>query len=416
MLLFIIEKHLIWSRTNADGGTTSYYYYDWITWLVVGLILLSLTLVLIRAYLRTRALRRPRQQPRANYRMLKRVIKRKRKVSQQYLRPGFSTNIHAVGIGRIGDEYCIQVFVSDATREWSIGSGAASLPATFEGTLLIMVEMAPALFMANCDSVTEPPLYQNGIREREDVILGGISGANTNLTGESGTIGYFCTRKRKFSRCTETFLLSNSHVFADLCRTDINDSDLIVQPSPGEAVSNRPIASLVKFSPVTFDDIDRPNHIDAAIAKLWPPNPHKLVVPFVGAVKGYVKKEHIELGETVCKFGRSTGRTTGHVSSICLDIWILYNRTGRSAFFQDQVLIEPDLPEFTSFARSGDSGSLVFDANQHALGLIFAGRTDSPAPPESVANVRRIESYGVANPISEVLDRLKIELLIEDKS
>lgn len=238
MFLFVIEKHLIWSRTNPDGGTTSFYYYDWITALVVALILLSLTLVVIGRYL------------------LKRVIKHKRKLSRQ--------------------------------------------------------------------------------------------------------------------------------------------------------------ASLVKFSPVTFDDIDRPNHIDAAIAKLWPPNPHKLVVPFVGAVKGYVKREHIELGETVCKFGRSTGRTTGHVSSICVDIWILYHRTGRSAIFEGQVLIEPDLPEFTNFARSGDSGSLVFDANQHALGLIFAGRTDSPAPRESVANVRRIQSYGVANPISEVLDLLKIELLIED--
>ena len=82
--------------------------------------------------------------------------------------------------------------------------------------------------------------------------------------------------------------------------------------------------------------------------------------------------------------------------------------------FQDQILIEPDLPEFTNFATSGDSGSVVVDANQNALGLIFAGRTDSPAQLESVANVRRVESYGVANPISEVLDRLKIELLIED--
>src|SRR5687767_4359436 len=114
MLLFVLEKHLLWFRTNADGGTTSYYYSDWITWLVVVMVLL-LTLVFIRRYRRARELRRPPGS--ANYRMLKRVVKIKRKLSRQYLRPGFSATIHAVGIGKVGGDYCIQVFVSDANRE-----------------------------------------------------------------------------------------------------------------------------------------------------------------------------------------------------------------------------------------------------------------------------------------------------------
>jgi hypothetical protein len=139
---------------------------------------------------------------------------------------------------------------------------------------------------------------------------------------------------------------------------------------------------------------------------------------------GQVETKDIEIGEAVRKFGRTTGYTEGHVFSIFLDIWIRYDRTGQSAFFQDQFLIAPALPRFTKFVASGDSGSLLVDAKQHAIGLIFGGMAELP---ESLRNLpkaetneeidpankpKRIESYGVANPISEVLDRLKIDLLL----
>jgi hypothetical protein len=67
----------------------------------------------------------------------------------------------------------------------------------------------------------------------------------------------------------------------------------------------------------------------------------------------------------------------------------------------------------------------VVDAEQHAIGLIFAGMSELPESAGALPNTeaaagsdsaadkpQRVESYGVANPISEVLDRLKIELLI----
>jgi hypothetical protein len=426
MLLLVLGRHLMWSRTNADGGTTSYYYYDAFTWLMASIVLLWLTYFFVRRYLRARALRR---RPRENRRLLNRVLKSKRELSSRYLRPGFSNTIHAVGIGKVtGDNsYCIQVFVSDANEEWSVGAGATTLPATYRGVPLVLIEMPMAEFLSGTlpDLPMQSQQFPNGIRERQEVILGGLSGANTNLTGESGTIGYFCTRKSKLSRRKEIHLLSNSHVFADLRRSNVDDSDLIMQPSPGEAESNRPIASLVNFSALKFADLDQPNHIDAAIAKLWAPLPHKPLIPLIGAVKGYVRKADIKLGETARKFGRTTGYTEGRVFSIYLDIWIGYHRTGQSAFFQDQFLIEPDLPQFTKFVAKGDSGSLVVDANQNALGLAFGGMAELPeslresqtAEPNTVIdstlnNVKRIESYGVANPISEVLERLKIELLV----
>ena len=424
MFTFAFGRHLIWSRANGDGGTSYYYYYDEITWIVGALALAWLAWFLLRRYRRARALRRPPR--RSNDRRLKRVVKLKRELSARYLLPGFSLNIHAVGIGRLtgSDEYCIQVFISDANNELWAGSGGAALPGDYRGVPLVLIEMPAAGFLS--DAGASPPAawdqYPHGIREHQEVIIGGISGANTNLTGQSGTIGYFCTRKSRLSRRKEIHLLSNSHVFADLRKAKADDNDLIMQPSPGEPASNRPIGTLVNFYELKFDgDIKEPNHIDAAIARLWGPQPHKPVIPLIGAVKGYVAKKDIEIGEAARKFGRTTGYTEGRVFSIYLDIWIRYDRTGQSAFFQDQFLIEPTLPGFTKFAAKGDSGALVVDAEQHAIGLIFAGMSELPQSTGALQNTaaaagadrpQRIESYGVANPISEVLDRLKIELLI----
>jgi len=435
MVLLILGKHLMWSRANADGGTTFYYYYDVYTWIVGALALLWLAWFLLRKYRRARALRR--RPGRTNPGLLKRVVKTKREVSSEYLRPGFSNTIHAVGVGKVAgsDNYCIQVFVRDVNEELSVGSGAGTLPPSYRGVPLVLIEMPMAGFLSGATpslspnsspkSALESEQYPDGIRERQEVIVGGISGANTNLTGQSGTIGYFCTRKSKLPRRKEIHLLSNSHVFADLRKANVDDGDLIMQPSPGEPANNRPIASLVNFSALKFDDITQPNHIDAAIAKLWGPQQHQPMIPLIGAVKGHVETKDIELGEAVRKFGRTTGYTEGQVFSIYLDIWIRYDRTGQSAFFQDQFLIAPALPKFTKFVASGDSGSLLVDAKQHAIGLIFGGMAELPeslqrsAQDESNSEIdspatkpKRIESYGVANPIGEVLDRLKIDLLV----
>jgi hypothetical protein len=426
MILLVLGKHLMWSRPDGRGGTITYYYYDEMTWAVAALALIWLAWFFWRRHRRARAFRRlPR---RTDGQLLKRIVKIKRELSARYLRPGFSANIHAVGVGMLGDEYCIQVFVTDANEEVWAGAGAAGLPRSFRGVPLILIEMPVSVFLseAELNSSAVSDQFTGGIRERQEVIIGGISGANTNLTGQSGTIGYFCTRKSKWPRRKEIHLLSNSHVFADLRKAQVDDGDLILQPSPGELASNRPIGALVHFSALKFDgDIKEPNHIDAAIARLWGPQQHKPVLPLIGAVKGYVAKRDVCVGEAVRKFGRTTGYTEGHVFSIYLDIWIRYDRTGRSAFFENQFLIEPSLPRFTKFVSKGDSGSLVVDEKQYAIGLIFAGMAEAEASSEALPksefdtgsetatkSPRRIESHGVANPISEVLERLKIELLI----
>lgn len=427
MLILFLGKYPMFSRLDGNGRTLFYYYYDGYTWLVGALALAWLVWVLVRRYRRARALRRlPR---RTDYSLLERIAELKSELSLTFMQPAFSANIHAIGVGLLGvDQYCIQVFVNDANQEIWTGGGAETLPDSYGGVPLVLIEMPAASFLS--DAGLSPSgaweQYPNGIREYQEVIIGGISGANTNLTGQSGTIGYFCTRKSKLPRRKEIHLLSNSHVFADLRKTKVDDGDLITQPSPGEPASNRPIGALVNFSALNFDgETDKPNHIDAALAKLWGQHRHEPMIPFIGSLKGYVAKQDVEVGEAARKFGRTTGYTVGRVCSIYLDIRVRYDRTGQTAFFQNQFLIEPTLPQFTKFVDKGDSGSLVVDENQHAIGLIFAGMSDAPqsqaTPPTSAYtpgsapannNAQRIEGYGVANPISEVLDRLKIELLI----
>jgi hypothetical protein len=413
-------SHPMWSVSNGNGGTTTYYYYDAITWVVAALAAAWVVWMLVRRYRRRRAGQRPPLK--RDRRTLRETIKRKRELSRSYLGFGAAGNVHGVGIGTFGpDQYCIQVFVRDAAVE--LAPGAGPLPDNYRGTPLVMIEMAEAGFLSEVLRVNGQEQFSAGIRDPQEIILGGISGANANLAGSNGTIGYFCTRRSVLKRRKEIYLLSNSHVFADLRKAAPDAHDLIVQPSPGERVSGRPIALLARSFPINFaEGIDAPNQVDAAIAKLWKVDRHQPLIPMIGAVKGYVNKAEVEPGETVRKFGRTTGYTVGQVLSIYLDIRIRYDRTGQSAFFQDQILVEPARPDFDRFVAPGDSGSLLVDTAQHAIGLIFAGTakpasdtaaTSPTAPTDPSGNsIKRVEAFGLANPITEVLDRLKIDLVI----
>lgn len=420
MLIFALAGYPIVTYSDGNGGTITYYYYDSYTWIVLAVAAAWLIWYLVRRYRRARALRR---KPGSRDPRLDRVIKFKQELSANLLGPGFAGNIHAVGVGltRAG-ENCIQVFIADSGYELWPGGGAARFPDNYRGVPVVMIEMPIAGFLTEAGPDVNSNQYPRGIRDQQEVIVGGISGANTNLTGESGTIGYFCKRRSLLPRRGEVHLLSNSHVFADLRKGKVDAGDLIMQPSPGESSSNRPIGTLVNFSPLIFGH-GNSNQVDAAIAKLWRPHAHQPLIPQIGAVQGYVQKKNIALGEAVRKFGRTTGYTEGRIHSIYLDIWVRYDRTGQSAFFKNQILIEPGAPEFAKFVTKGDSGSLVTDAKQYAVGLIFAGRSDAPATVEPGAPLAppppkppRVEGYGVANPISDVLDHLKIDLLIETAS
>lgn len=419
MLMLLLEKHLMLSRSDGRGGTINYYYYDEITWVVAAVAVVWIAWMLIRRYRRLRAQRRPRRG--VKHRVPRRVVKIKNELSSNYLAVGPSNNLHAMGIGLdAAGDYCIQFFVSDATQELWPGAGTATIPASHNRVSLALVQLPRASFWAGAatDLRVDPGQGQNSlpIRQYLEVTVGGVSGANMNLTGQNGTLGFFC-RSRGKNSYQDVCVLSNAHVLVDLQNPVVSDSDLIVQPGPGERSPNESIGTLTDFAPLKFDNGDKPNFIDAAIATLKPSQKYQAVLPAIGAVKGYASQDDVAVGETVRKFGRSTGYTEGRIYSIELDVWIDYDRTRQSAFFKNQFLIEPASPTYPIFVSKGDSGSMVMGEGNYAVGLLCGGGSQdlSAIQPPGNANVPIIKNYGIANPISKVLDNFGMELVIGEQ-
>ena len=360
-------------------------------------------------------------------RSLKKAIGAKNELTRQWLKKRKSANIHAIGVGKIDgtDNYCIQVFVEDANGEMLEDPPTQLLPAEFRNLPIIIYEMPRADFLGFRVDLGDDFSAEHS-RTSHNVLRGGISGANANLSGESGTIGYFF-RPNFVDNATHIFLkkhvylLSNSHVFADLSKREKDDSDLILQPSPGESMASKSVAELYDYAPLIFGgDVENPNFVDAAIAKLHRGQTHQAEIPRIGKIIDFLRKEQVELRSNCQKFGRTTGYTRGKIFSIHLSIWVKYSARGAEAFFKDQFLIIPT--DGSSFVKSGDSGSLVADDENNAIGLIFAGAGEKTALQFAdieqalelenlmLNQTPKIEHYGVANSISDVMKEFKIRI------
>lgn len=419
MILAFFEISLIFLAETNNVRTEYSYVFSTVTWVVAALVVVWLVWYFVEKYQRAKSLRRKSRKPKDKN--LRRIVKIKTELTMRWLRKGASKKIHAIGIGKLANgEFCIQIFINDSTEKPFESRPAEQIPNVYKNIPLVIVAMPQASFLSaeNHFANFSAEEYRKLIRGHQDTIIGGISGANANLDGNSGTIGYFCRKKSFLPRRSEVYLLSNSHVFADLRRMNVEAHDFILQPSPGEGGTSRSIAELTQLSPLKFDnDVTDTNRIDVAIAKLFREQTHKFLLPFIGEIKRYVAKEEVEIGEKARKFGRTTGYTSGKIFSISLDIWIKYDRTGKESFFADQFLIEPEKENYEKFVDKGDSGSLLVDGKNNAVGLIFAGangKLDIDVKSEQ-KEIIKISNYGVANPISEVMKQMKIELIFADE-
>ena len=206
--------------------------------------------------------------------------------------------------------------------------------------------------------------------------LGGCSIGHYKIT--AGTLG--CLVRDKVSK--EILILSNNHVLANSNKA--GKGDAILQPgaydggkSPGDIIGHLERWIEIKFG-------NEVNMVDAALAK---PKNSKLVKPEIieiGALQGNAKPK---LGMIIQKSGRTTGHTVGKVKDISATIKVNYD--DRVALFRNQILT-------TNISQGGDSGSLVLDMKARAVGLLFAGS----------------EAVTILNPISEVQQRLNVELYL----
>lgn len=193
--------------------------------------------------------------------------------------------------------------------------------------------------------------------------MGGYSVGHYKIT--AGTIATCCYDLSPFPAVPgKYYILSNNHVLAN--SNNANLGDVILQPGPfdGGQITNDEIARLTRYVPIQFHTpTTKPlNLVDAAIAE---GHFHDLSREVYWG--GYVKDLYTApaVNDILQKTGRTTGFTTGKVTNINATVDVNYGG-GRVARFRNQIVT-------TRMGAPGDSGSLVMNLDEHAVGLLFAG-------------------------------------------
>jgi hypothetical protein len=214
----------------------------------------------------------------------------------------------------------------------------------------------------------------------------GVSGGNVNDASKSfccsGTLGALITDG------TNQYILSNNHV---LGRSDqaVAGEDV---SQPGLIDNGCRIATLVAdytgASPLG-------SNVDAAVAQLRPGTMDSTgFIEDIGVPSSTTVNPSV--GLSVAKSGRTTGFTTGTISSINTSVSVQYQRGcgGGKKFtvsYTGQVIINS-----STFSAGGDSGSLIVTNNSshNPVALLYAGSSTST----------------IGNPINEVLSKLSSAL------
>ncbi|NLJ33200.1 MAG: hypothetical protein GX349_01195 [Firmicutes bacterium] len=240
----------------------------------------------------------------------------------------------------------------------------------------------------------------------------GCSIGHGNIT--AGTFGALV----KDNKTQELLILSNNHVLANA--TDGEDGraklgDMILQPGPYDGGSrDDAIGVLHRFVPINTElqvpecavaklaervenrilSLLRPDYqvqflkteakgnlVDCALAKPLSP---RLVNPEIMEIGGITGTGTMEPGMKVQKSGRTTGLTQGEVKTIATSLRVQV-ALGTYALFVDQAVSNIK-------SAGGDSGSLVLDGDNRAVGLLFAGS----------------DRFTIINQISNVLRQLDV--------
>jgi hypothetical protein len=127
------------------------------------------------------------------------------------------------------------------------------------------------------------------------------------------------------------------------------------------------------------------NMVDCAVAR--PVDPKDITPEIIefGKVNGIIDAEP---GMTVKKSGRTSGITEGKVTAVHVTLNVSMGHSDDVVRFQDQIMTEMK-------SLAGDSGSIVLDQENQAVGLLFAGSNE----------------FTVLNPIQAVLDKLGVDLV-----
>ncbi len=205
------------------------------------------------------------------------------------------------------------------------------------------------------------------------------------------TVGTFGALVRKTDDPNSLYILSNAHVLAPLDPGQLGDP--IIQPGTtdgGRSPADR-IATFYQYVPFNFSRTKFDNKVDAALAKVVNSSRVTDLIRILNVQPKQINSD-IRREMRVQKVGRTTDHTIGIVRDVHFRTALSYqrpnppHRKGRVGF-RDLVLC-------SRFTSGGDSGALVLDEKNRAVGLHFAGSTSS----------------SVFNKISNVFGLLNIEL------
>jgi hypothetical protein len=235
--------------------------------------------------------------------------------------------------------------------------------------------------------VSQMAAFEVDPKKRHRPAMPGISIGHYKIT--AGTFGAVVLDENNLPR-----ILSNNHVLAN--SNDAEEHDPIYQPGPHDGgTADDLIGFLDRFVPILFStdtptcpiatgiakvlnfvaravgashrlkvekQQDNENYVDAAIAR--PISDDKIVpeIMNIGIPKGV---REAQLGDVVKKMGRTTGYTEDTLTITGLTVRVSYGGD-KVATFKNQNGSGP-------MSAGGDSGSLILDADDNAVGLLYAG-------------------------------------------
>jgi len=246
-------------------------------------------------------------------------------------------------------------------------------------TFLVFALVATVLLFG---SLLTSGLADSGANHRVRNLHFGVSGGNINDHSNafccSGTLGSLVTDG------TTQYILSNNHVLArsdqavageDISQPGLIDNGCAVPPIVADFTGAAALGS----------------NVDAAVAQVRAGQMDSTgFIEDIGVPSSATVSPSVGLG--VAKSGRTTGFTTGTISSINTSVSVQYQKGCNSGkkftvTYTNQVVINS-----STFSAGGDSGSLILtnNASHNPVALLYAGSS----------------STTIGNPIGEVLTKL----------
>jgi len=190
------------------------------------------------------------------------------------------------------------------------------------------------------------------------------------------------------------YLLSNAHVFCEDPQADVSKQERrVIQQGKADGGTMGTINYVGQLMSHVVISPNRTNYIDCAVVKCDDELNYNSSIVDIGVPNGV---ELAAKGMSVKKSGRTTGYTEGTVEDDSATIKVNYGSF--SATFADQLVIRGK--SGVDFSAGGDSGSLILNDKNNAVGLLFAGSGE----------------ITIANKIERVLKPLGVKLVVDEES